>query len=78
MKKIFMFMSSVFLASPIYADAITDGISTAGDASHCLSSSIIRKVWQVVRWQTEVMALAVFTALLEVMTMVVLSSTFQT
>lgn len=27
-----MLMSSVFLASPIYADAITDGISTAGDA----------------------------------------------
>lgn len=32
MRKIFMLMSSVFLASPIYADAITDGISTAGDA----------------------------------------------
>ena len=40
MKKIFMFMSSVFLASPIYADAITDGISTAGDAVYSYTSYV--------------------------------------
>lgn len=40
MKKIFMFMSSVFLASPIYADAITDGISTAGDVVYSYTSYV--------------------------------------
>ena len=40
MKKIFMLMSSVFLASPIYADAITDGISTAGDAVFSYTSYV--------------------------------------
>ena len=40
MKKIFMLISSVFLASPIYADAITDGISTAGDAVFSYTSYV--------------------------------------
>ena len=34
MKKIFSFIAMASLWSPIYADAITDGISNAGDAAY--------------------------------------------
>ena len=34
MKKIFLFIAMASLWSPIYADAITDGISNAGDAAY--------------------------------------------
>ena len=40
MKKIFMLIASVFLASPIYADAITDGISSAGDAVYSYTTYV--------------------------------------
>ena len=34
MKKVFSFIAMASLWSPIYADAITDGISNAGDAAY--------------------------------------------
>ena len=34
MRKIFSFIAMASLWSPIYADAITDGISNAGDAAY--------------------------------------------
>ena len=35
-----MLIASVFLASPIYADAITDGISSAGDAVYSYTTYV--------------------------------------
>jgi hypothetical protein len=40
MKKIFTLAASALMASPIYADAITDGISTAGDAVYGYTSFV--------------------------------------